>query len=97
MQFSTIRVAYNNALRRLLNFNLRCSASGMFAGMNILSFDAIGRKRIYNLMQRLHNYMVAYTVPYDMRVMDINREQTWEETYWYWMFDYDELEPNVNR
>ena len=54
-QYSTMRVAYNNALRRLFNFNLHCSASGMFAGMNILSFDAIRRKCIYNFMQRLHN------------------------------------------
>ncbi len=32
-QYSTMRVAYNNALRHLFNFNLRvhCSASDMFA------------------------------------------------------------------
>ncbi len=50
-----MRVAYNNALRRLFNFNQHCSASGMFDGMNILSFDAIQRKYIYHFMQRLHN------------------------------------------
>ncbi len=48
-----MRVAYNNTLRCL--FNLHCSTSGMFAGMSILSFDAIRRKCIYNFMHRLHN------------------------------------------
>ncbi len=54
-QYSTMRVAYNDALRRLFNFNLHWSASGMFDGMNILSFDAILRKCIHIFMQRLHN------------------------------------------
>ena len=54
-QYSTIRVAYNNALRCLFNFNLDCSASGIFGGMNILSFDVIQRKCIYNFMQRMYN------------------------------------------
>ncbi len=42
-------------LRRLFNSNLRCSASGIFVGMNILSFGAIRRKCIWNFMQRLQN------------------------------------------
>lgn len=40
---------------RLFNLNLCCSASGIFAGMNILSIDAIRRKCMYNYMQTLNN------------------------------------------
>ena len=51
-----MRVAYNDALRRLFNFNWHYSASGMFASMNILSFDAIQRKCIYKFMQRFAQF-----------------------------------------
>ena len=39
-----LRVAYNNTHRKILKLHMRCSASQMFAGDNLLNFEALMRK-----------------------------------------------------
>ena len=57
------RVTYNNGFRKLLSLNKRCSASGMFAYSEVMSFDEIMRKMSYNFIQRLYkskNIFITY-------------------------------------
>ena len=53
--FSKIRVAFNNAYRRIFGLSNRSSASAMYANYNICNLEAILRKNIYNFIQRLEN------------------------------------------
>ena len=52
--FDKLRVAFNNAYRRVLNLSWRCSASAMYATFRIQNFEAVIRKSKYNFIQRLH-------------------------------------------
>ncbi len=53
-QFNTLRITYNNALRRLFNMHPRYSASAMFAYSHMPSLDEIRRKYMYTFIQRLN-------------------------------------------
>ena len=48
-----LKVAYNNAARLLLGYERRDSASSMFVSNRIDTFDAVLRRQIYGLKQRL--------------------------------------------
>ena len=48
-----VKVAYNNVFRSLFNLSRRSSASSMFAENNVLGFDALCRKNIFNFMSRV--------------------------------------------
>ena len=50
--FSKIRVAFNNAYRKIFGFPKRSSASAMNATHNICNFETMLRKNIYGFMQR---------------------------------------------
>ena len=51
--FNKLRVSYNNSLRRLLHLPKYNSASEMFVCLNIMSFNELLRKNIYNFISRL--------------------------------------------
>ena len=51
--FSKIRVAFNNAYRKIFGLPKRSSASTMYATHNICNFETMLRKTIYGFMQRL--------------------------------------------
>ena len=51
--FSKIRVAFNNAYRKIFGLPKRSSASTMYATHNICNFETMLRKNIYGFMQRL--------------------------------------------
>ena len=51
--FDRLRVAFNNAYRRVLGKPWRCSASAMYANFGINIFDATIRKSTFGLLQRL--------------------------------------------
>ena len=53
--FSKIRVAFNNAYRKIFGFPKRSSASAMYATRNICNFESMLRKNIYGFMQRLEH------------------------------------------
>ena len=53
--FSKIRVAFNNAYRRIFGLSNRSSASEMYENYNICNFETTLRKNIYNSIQRLEN------------------------------------------
>ena len=42
--FDELRVAFNNAYRRVLNLHWRCSVSVMYANFRIQNFEAVIRK-----------------------------------------------------
>ena len=48
-----LRVACNNAHRKILKLHLRCSASQMFADINLLNFEALMRKMSHTFINRL--------------------------------------------
>ena len=48
-----VHVAYNDAFRFLMNLSRSCSASGMFANYDVLSFKALLRKLIYKFILRV--------------------------------------------
>ena len=48
-----IRVAFNNAYRKIFGLPKRSSASTMYATHNICNFETMLRKNIYGFMQRL--------------------------------------------
>ena len=52
---SKIRVAFNNAYRRIFGLSNRSRASAMYANYNICNSEVILRKNIYNFIQRLEN------------------------------------------
>ena len=51
--FNNIRVALNNAYRRVLSFLWRSSASATYANFSIQNFEAVIRKSTFGLIQRL--------------------------------------------
>ena len=51
--FNNIRVALNNAYRRVLSFLWRSSASAMYANFSIQNFEAVIRKSTFGFIQRL--------------------------------------------
>lgn len=51
--FSSLRVGYNNALRRLLRLPARCSASTMFVSNNVQSIHLIIRRLTFSFMNRI--------------------------------------------
>ena len=51
--FNRLRVAFNNAYRRILELPWRCSASGMYATYGIYNFEAIIRKQTFGFIGRL--------------------------------------------
>ena len=52
-KFDKLRVAFNNAYRRVLNLPWRSSASAMYANFSIQNFGAVIRKSAYGFIQRL--------------------------------------------
>ena len=48
-----LRVAFNNAYRRVLGQPWRCSASAMYANFGINNFEATIRKSTFGFIQRL--------------------------------------------
>ena len=55
-----LRVAYNNAHRKILKLHMRCSASQMFAHNNLLNFEALIRKMSNTFINRLISSDKAY-------------------------------------
>ena len=53
--FSKLRVAFNNAYRKIFNLPIWSSASTMYAENNICNFKAMLRKSIYRFIQRLQD------------------------------------------
>ena len=53
--FSKIRVAFNNAYRKIFGLPKWSSASAMYATHNICNFETMLRKNIYGFMQRLEH------------------------------------------
>ena len=51
--FDKLRVAFNNAYRRVLNLPWRCSACAMYANFSIQNFEAVIRKSTYSSIHRL--------------------------------------------
>ena len=51
--FDKLRVAFNNAYRRVLNLPWQCSASAMHANFSIQNFEVIIRKSTNGFVQRL--------------------------------------------
>ena len=51
--FDRLRVAFNNAYRRVLGQPWRCSASAMYANFGINNFEATIRKSTFGFIQRL--------------------------------------------
>ena len=47
-----LQVGYNHAFRRIMKYDITCSASGMFVVNNVMSFNEIWRKSLYNFKQR---------------------------------------------
>ena len=51
--FNRLRVAFNNAYRRILDLPWRCSVSGMYATYGIYNLEAIKRKQTFGFIGRL--------------------------------------------
>ena len=51
--FDRLRVAFNNAYRRVLSQPWRCSASAMYANFGVNNFETTIRKSTYGFIQRL--------------------------------------------
>ena len=51
--FDKLRVAFNNAYRRVLNLPLRCSVGAMYANFRIKTFEPVIGKFTYGFTQRL--------------------------------------------
>jgi len=49
----SITAAYNNAFRIIMGFNMRCSASGMFAVSGVLNFSTLYRRHVFSIKRRL--------------------------------------------
>ena len=74
-----LRVAYNNAHRKILKLHMRFSASQMFADNNLLNFEA--------LMRKMSNTFISRLISSDNAIIKVlldnmvARERMWE--YWY--------------
>jgi hypothetical protein len=51
--FKKVKVAYNNVFRCLFKLDRRCSASLMFTENNVLNFDALNRKCMFDFRSRI--------------------------------------------
>ena len=49
----SLKVAYNNAFRILLNLSRWCSASGMFVTGSVKSYPEMYRKSVFSFIQRI--------------------------------------------
>ena len=56
--FFKIRVAYNNAYRKILGVFRRASAGGMFVSNGIPNFETFLRKSIYSFAQKYHRRLL---------------------------------------
>ena len=59
--YRRMEVAYNNVFRRLLGYDKRCSASGMFVNERVDNFETRKRRLIYSFKNRLYsseNYLI---------------------------------------
>ena len=48
-----LQVGYNHAFRRIMKYDRTCSASGMFVANDVMSFNEIWRKSLYNFRQHV--------------------------------------------
>ena len=48
-----LQVGYNHAFRRIMKYDRTCSASGMFVANDMMSFNELWRKSLYNFRQRV--------------------------------------------
>ena len=55
MQMRKLSVAYNNAFRRLLQYDMFCSASEMFVSNRINTLDVCLRRVVHNVAQIIYN------------------------------------------
>ena len=65
MQMQKLRAAYNNAFRRLLHYDMFCSASEMFVSNRINTLDVCLRRVVHNFAQRIsnsHNTLIKHIV-----------------------------------
>ena len=60
--FDRLRVAFNNAYRRVLSQPWRCSASAFYANIGINNFKTTIRKSIYGFTQRLAKSTKSFIV-----------------------------------
>ena len=74
-----LRVAYNNAHRKILKLHMKCNASQMFVDNNLLNFEA--------LMRKMSNTFISRLISSDNAIIKVlldnmvARERMWE--YWY--------------
>ena len=74
-----LRVAYNDAHRKILKLHMRCSASQMFADNNLLNFKALMHKMSITFINRLisSDHAIIKLLLDNM----VARERIWE--HWY--------------
>ena len=54
-----LQVGYNHAFRRIMKDDRICSASGMFVANNVVSFNEIWRKGLYNFRFTKSNNIIV--------------------------------------
>ena len=59
LTFSKVRVAFNNAYRKIFGLPKRSSASTMYANNNICNFETTLRKNTFRFMQWLEHYIFS--------------------------------------
>ena len=59
-----LQVGYNHAFRRIMKYDRTCSASGMFVANNVMSFNEIWRKSVYNFKQRVTKLTILLITTY---------------------------------
>ena len=71
-----VRVAFNNAYRRVLNLPWRCSASAMYANFGIKNFEAVIKKFtlwFHAATSKSTNYLVmAIEMSWIVRIDNLN-------------------------
>ena len=48
-----LQVGYNHAFRIIMKYDRTCSASGMFVANDVMTYNEIWRKSLYNFRQRV--------------------------------------------
>ena len=94
--FNRLRVAFNNAYRRILDLPWRCSASGMYATYGIYNLEAFIRKQTIGFIERLYkncNTLIVQTLENVWIIR--NRIQLWHTWFevlytnrWYIWWQY---------
>ena len=80
--FSTVKVAYNNVYRKILEVSRRASASGMFVSNDIPNFEAFPRKSIYSFTTRLSSSSNKLICAIEQSwIMKSLVWKTWEEKF----------------